>query len=89
MKSTNMLERLNREIKPRTHGRSGPAFIHDRAVRAAQSRCALPLAVASAKLTAAPQGASRNSGRNGKTAFSRTKQRSCSYGSAMLLNLTT
>ncbi len=39
-------------------------------------------------LTAAPRGASRGSGRDGETPFSRTKKHACSYGSAILQNLT-
>jgi len=39
-------------------------------------------------LTAAPRGALRNSGRDGETAPSRTKKHHCSYGPAILQNLT-
>ena len=39
-------------------------------------------------LTAAVRGALRGSGRDGETALSRTKKHHCSYGPAILQNLT-
>ncbi len=68
---------------------SGPAY----PMIAPCSRPSTPLRAAfggdlRSALSAAPRGALRGSGRDAETPFSRTKKHHCSYGSAILQNLT-